>query len=62
MYALFYAEEEKYAAYTKRERNTKYGREQGEKVEELDALFNDLTLGMGRIYEALEERWGIEME
>lgn len=62
LWELYQFEEDKYDAYTKRQKETRYGREQGGKVERLDCAFWEMTWGMEKIQEIALQRWGLELE
>ncbi len=62
LWELYQFEEDKYDAYTKRQKETRYGREQGQKVECLKDTVGNLMSGMGRLDEIATSRWGLELE
>jgi hypothetical protein len=62
IWQLYLEELDKYDAYSKRQKETRYGREQGQRVEALDCAFSQMTSGAGRLNEITEKRWGVELE
>jgi hypothetical protein len=62
IWELYLEELEKYDAYSKRQKETRYGREQGRRVEALDCAFSQMTSGAGQLDEIATARWGIELE
>ncbi len=62
VYDALELEAEIYANFDCRQKKTKYGRAQAEKVERLEGSFRGLMSGLGMLWEIIEEQTGIEMD